>query len=151
MQENGSEKGILSRELRAWTHLKRLRIMYKTRLPFLLVFNKTDVQSHDFAVEWMTDFEAYQRALAQSSANGEGGYMNSLMGSMCLMLEEFYNNLKVSRKSGSLLLAALGNDEGGVRMSSPSGNRSGCLLCLRASIALFSGWSQVWTNSQLIL
>ncbi|KAI9594741.1 hypothetical protein BDF19DRAFT_443504 [Syncephalis fuscata] len=36
-------------------------ILYKTRLPFLLVFNKTDVQSHDFAVEWMTDFEAFQR------------------------------------------------------------------------------------------
>lgn len=70
--------------------------MYKTRLPFLLVFNKIDVTPHDFAVEWMTDFEAYQRALAQASDKGEGGYMNSLMGSMCLMLEEFYNNLKVS-------------------------------------------------------
>lgn len=69
--------------------------MYKTRLPFLLVFNKIDVTPHDFAVEWMTDFEAYQRALAQASERGEGGYMNSLMGSMCLMLEEFYNNLKV--------------------------------------------------------
>lgn len=69
-------------------------IMYKTRLPFLLVFNKIDVTPHDFAVEWMTDFEAYQRALAQASDKGEGGYMNSLMGSMCLMLEEFYNNLK---------------------------------------------------------
>lgn len=69
--------------------------MYKTRLPFLLVFNKIDVTPHDFAVEWMTDFEAYQRALVQASERGEGGYMNSLMGSMCLMLEEFYNNLKV--------------------------------------------------------
>lgn len=69
--------------------------MYKTRLPFILVFNKTDVQPHDFAIEWMTDFEAYQAALARSSDAGEGGYMNSLMGSMCLVLEEFYNNLKV--------------------------------------------------------
>ena len=69
--------------------------MYKTRLPFLLVFNKIDVTPHDFAVEWMTDFEAYQRALSRASEAGEGGYMNSLMGSMCLMLEEFYNNLKV--------------------------------------------------------
>jgi GTPase SAR1 family protein len=73
--------------------------MYKTRLPFLLVFNKIDVEPHDFALEWMTDFEAYQAALAAAAGaggeEGEGGYMNSLMGSMCLVLEEFYNNLKV--------------------------------------------------------
>lgn len=73
--------------------------MYKTRLPFLLVFNKIDVEPHDFALEWMTDFEAYQAALNAASGTGEegeSGYMNSLMGSMCLVLEEFYNNLKVS-------------------------------------------------------
>ncbi|KAI9632834.1 aerobic respiration-related protein [Dioszegia hungarica] len=71
-------------------------IMYKTRLPFLLVFNKIDVEPHDFALEWMTDFEAYQAALAGAGGgeDGESGYMNSLMGSMCLVLEEFYNNLK---------------------------------------------------------
>ena len=71
--------------------------MYKTRLPFLLVFNKIDVEPHDFALEWMTDFEAYQAALAGAGGgeDGESGYMNSLMGSMCLVLEEFYNNLKV--------------------------------------------------------
>lgn len=28
-------------------------ILYKTRLPLLLVFNKTDIARHDFAVEWM--------------------------------------------------------------------------------------------------
>lgn len=46
----------------------------------------------------MEDFEAYQRALnaANASEGGEGSYMNSLMGSMCLVLEEFYNNLRVS-------------------------------------------------------
>ncbi|CAO3598510.1 unnamed protein product [Absidia cylindrospora] len=35
-------------------------ILYKTKLPFILVFNKTNVVSHDFAVEWMTDFEKFQ-------------------------------------------------------------------------------------------
>lgn len=28
-------------------------ILYKTRLPLLLVFNKVDVTKHDFAVTWM--------------------------------------------------------------------------------------------------
>ncbi|KAJ2933160.1 hypothetical protein H1R20_g3885, partial [Candolleomyces eurysporus] len=73
-------------------------ILYKTKLPFILVFNKTDVQSHDFALEWMTDFEEFQRALATHDgtrdAEGEPTYMNSLMNSMSLVLDEFYKNLK---------------------------------------------------------
>jgi len=74
-------------------------ILYKTKLPFILVFNKTDVQSHAFALEWMQDFEAFQAALASHSgtrdAEGEPTYMNSLMNSMSLVLDEFYKNLKV--------------------------------------------------------
>jgi len=35
-------------------------ILYKTKLPFVLVFNKTDVVSHEFAIDWMTDNEAFQ-------------------------------------------------------------------------------------------
>ena len=75
----------------------KLRILYKTRLPFILVFNKIDVEPYDFALEWMHDFEAYQRALDERGRNehGEASYSNSLMGSMCLVLEEFYNNLRV--------------------------------------------------------
>ncbi|KAL4076640.1 hypothetical protein V8B97DRAFT_1942277 [Scleroderma yunnanense] len=73
-------------------------IMYKTKLPFILVFNKTDVESHDFALEWMQDFEAFQAALATHSgsrdAEGEPTYMNSLMNSMSLVLDEFYKHLK---------------------------------------------------------
>ncbi|WWC58294.1 uncharacterized protein I303_100834 [Kwoniella dejecticola CBS 10117] len=71
-------------------------ILYKTRLPFIIVFNKTDIQPHEFAVDWMKDFEAYQAALNDSGRNeyGESNYMNSLMSSMCLVLEEFYNNLR---------------------------------------------------------
>ncbi|KZT03061.1 XPA-binding protein 1 [Laetiporus sulphureus 93-53] len=72
-------------------------ILYKTKLPFILVFNKTDVQPHDFAVEWMHDFEAFQEALAThrgtTDAEGEPTYMNSLMNSMSLVLDEFYKHL----------------------------------------------------------
>ncbi|KAF9086907.1 hypothetical protein BGX23_008506 [Mortierella sp. AD031] len=65
-------------------------ILYKTKVPFILVFNKTDVKSHDFAVEWMTDFEAFQEALQKDKT-----YMSSLMNSMSLVLDEFYAHLKV--------------------------------------------------------
>ena len=83
-------------------------ILYKTKLPMILVFNKTDVKDADFAKEWMTDFEAFQAALKQEEDSGsfggvEGGggfgggsgYMGSLLNSMSLMFEEFYRHLSV--------------------------------------------------------
>lgn len=84
-------------------------ILYKTKLPMILVFNKTDVRDADFAKEWMTDFEAFQTALKQdeeagsfggvegssSGLGGGSGYMGSLLNSMSLMLEEFYRHLSV--------------------------------------------------------
>ncbi|KAG0664796.1 hypothetical protein C6P46_000933 [Rhodotorula mucilaginosa] len=73
-------------------------ILYKTRLPFLLVFNKTDVQSHEFALDWMRDFEAFQDALLERrKTHGEEdgpAYMDSLMNSMSLVLDEFYKHLR---------------------------------------------------------
>ncbi|EJD00547.1 uncharacterized protein FOMMEDRAFT_112096 [Fomitiporia mediterranea MF3/22] len=73
-------------------------ILYKTKLPFILVFNKTDAQRHEFALEWMQDFEAFQAALASHAnsrdSDGEPTYMNSLMNSMSLVLDEFYKHLK---------------------------------------------------------
>ncbi|GAA5985931.1 hypothetical protein JCM11641_004832 [Rhodosporidiobolus odoratus] len=73
-------------------------ILYKTRLPFLLVFNKTDVQDHQFALEWMRDFEAFQEALLerrQTHGEEDGpAYMDSLMNSMSLVLDEFYKHLR---------------------------------------------------------
>lgn len=76
-------------------------ILYKTKLPMIIVFNKTDVQNAKFAEEWMTDFELFQMALAKDQElNGEdgtsSGYMSSLVNSMSLMLEEFYSQLDVT-------------------------------------------------------
>ena len=82
-------------------------ILYKTKLPMILVCNKTDVQSADFIKEWMTDFEAFQRALKEEEeagsfggfegglGGGGSGYMGSLLNSMSLVLEEFYRHLSV--------------------------------------------------------
>ncbi len=59
------------------------------------------MQSHDFALEWMSDFEEFQarspRIEGARDAEGEPTYMNSLMNSMSLVLDEFYKNLKVRR------------------------------------------------------
>ncbi|KIW52339.1 hypothetical protein PV05_07981 [Exophiala xenobiotica] len=78
-------------------------ILYKTKLPMILVFNKTDVQDAEFAREWMTDFEKFQEALHEEENKGvfggEGfggsGYMGSLLNSMSMMLEEFYSHLSM--------------------------------------------------------
>ena len=86
--------------------LYAVSILYKMKVPFLLIFNKTDLQSHQFAVDWMKDFEAFIEALDKGSnetatdsvdENNEGErdtYMNSLMNSMALVLDEFYSTLQ---------------------------------------------------------
>ncbi|EGX88317.1 ATP binding protein [Cordyceps militaris CM01] len=90
-------------------------ILYKTKLPMILVFNKTDVKDAAFAKEWMTDFEAFQEALrrdeesdalggVEGGGHGGSGYMGSLLNSMSLVLEEFYAHLSmvgVSARTGT--------------------------------------------------
>ncbi|DBA92666.1 hypothetical protein WJX77_006128 [Trebouxia sp. C0004] len=69
--------------------LQACSILYKSKLPMLLVFNKTDVSRHDFALDWMADFETFHVALQADSS-----YASTLSKSLSLVLEEFYCNLK---------------------------------------------------------
>ncbi|KAM1184190.1 hypothetical protein TB2_013334 [Malus domestica] len=74
-------------------------ILYKTRLPLVLAFNKIDVAQHQFALEWMEDFETFQAAVSADSS-----YSSNLAQSLSLVLDEFYKNLQsvgVSAVSGA--------------------------------------------------
>ncbi|BFZ55052.1 hypothetical protein PYCC9005_002090 [Savitreella phatthalungensis] len=82
--------------------LYAVSILYKTRLPMIVVFNKIDAleEGIDEQIQWMRDFESFQLALrreeqSQPDDAAGSGYMHSLMNSMSLVLEEFYNHLDV--------------------------------------------------------
>jgi hypothetical protein len=64
-------------------------MLYRTRLPLVVCFNKTDVVSHEFCMEWMRDHEAFQAALDQ--VRDDSGFYGSLTRSLSLVLDEFYS------------------------------------------------------------
>jgi GTPase SAR1 family protein len=66
-------------------------ILYKSKLPMVVAFNKTDVVPADYAMEWMRDSDAFQEALLAEQSDS---YMSSLTHSMALVLDEFYATLK---------------------------------------------------------
>mmetsp|Transcript_19409 Transcript_19409/g.74521 ORF Transcript_19409/g.74521 Transcript_19409/m.74521 type:complete len:291 (+) Transcript_19409:20-892(+) len=64
-------------------------ILYKSRLPMVVAFNKIDVASHQQHLLWMTDFDSFQQAV-----DGDCTYMADLTRSMSLSLDEFYKTLR---------------------------------------------------------
>lgn len=81
-----------------------LSILYKTKLPLLILFNKIDVLDHSVAQKWMEDFDEFDAALSQVD-----NYLSSLSRSMSLVLEEFYANIL---SYGVSALTKKGFDEG---------------------------------------
>jgi hypothetical protein len=37
-------------------------VLYKTKLPFIVCFNKIDVTPHAFALEWLRDYDSFRAA-----------------------------------------------------------------------------------------
>jgi hypothetical protein len=87
-------------------------------------FNKVDVSRHEFALEWMADFEAYSAALEADSS-----YAATLSRSLSLVLDEFYAGM---RSVGLSALTGEGMDD---------------LFKVRLSVCLsvcLSGWLASW-------
>jgi len=75
-------------------------ILYRTRLPLLLVLNKADIVSPQFAMRWLSDFDSFQEALDE----GASSYMSDLTRSLSLVLDNFYARLTpiaVSAETGA--------------------------------------------------
>lgn len=75
-----------------------ISIMYKMKLPLIIVFNKKDKCSEKQVFEWMSDYQKLQQSLFSKDE-----YISSFSQSLSLVLEEFYKAIKcvaVSSLSG---------------------------------------------------
>jgi GTPase SAR1 family protein len=61
-------------------------ILYKSKLPIICCFNKTDIEPIDRIKSWMEDYEVYLEALDEYKED----YMGSLNRSLSLVMDEFY-------------------------------------------------------------
>ena len=70
--------------------LQAVSILYKTRLPLVVVFNKIDVVRHETMLGWMEDFDAFHAVIDENPT-----FASDLSRSLSLVLDEFYKNLRV--------------------------------------------------------
>ena len=78
--------------------LYALSIMYKMKLPLLIVFNKLDIAKENKVIEWMQDYLSLQEALKKKD-----DYISTFSSSLSLLLSEFYETIKyvsISSKTG---------------------------------------------------
>lgn len=81
-------------------------MLYRAKLPMVIVLNKIDVVGCEFVKEWMEDYESFQEALDDASSSSTNGYSDEMAGggggsgyyasltrSLSLVLDEFYNHL----------------------------------------------------------
>lgn len=64
-------------------------IIFKTKLPIYVIFNKEDTADSEKIIEWMKDYDKFVEALKED----EERYVSSLSKSMALSLDEFYKDL----------------------------------------------------------
>jgi NADH/NAD ratio-sensing transcriptional regulator Rex len=67
-------------------------IIFKTKLPLLVIFNKDDMADSSKIVDWMQDYDKFLDALKSDHER----YISSLSRSMALSLDEFYCDLDFS-------------------------------------------------------
>jgi GTPase SAR1 family protein len=69
--------------------LQAVSILYKTRLPLIVVFNKIDVARHETLLRWMEDFEQFHAAVDENPT-----FASDLSRSLSLVLDAFYKGLR---------------------------------------------------------